>query len=147
MNKKEVGSRIRSIREALKLKQKEFCTKLNISDASLSELETGKYRPSFDFLNNLAKEYNANLYYMYFGKGKMFVDLAITSTVSEEDFVIDIEDVRKLYEHFEKSPYVQYSMLHHLRSLMLRQGDVVEKEIEEFEKKKQENQYPPHCVG
>ena len=136
MNKKEVGSRIRSIREALKLKQKEFCTKLNISDASLSELETGKYRPSFDFLSNIAKEYNANLYYLYFGKGKMFVDPATTSTVSEEDFVININDVRTLYEHFEKSPYVQYSMLHNLRLLMLKQGDLVAKEIEEFEKRK-----------
>lgn len=138
MNKKEVGSRIKSIREALKLKQKEFCTKLNISDASLSELETGKYRPSFDFLANIAKKYNANLYYIYFGKGKMFVDPAPVSTVSEEDFVISIDSVHKLYDHFEKSPYVQYSMLHHYRGLMIDKGEAIAKEIEMFEKKKQD---------
>lgn len=46
----ELGKRIRKVRNNLKLNQKEFGDNLNISDTSLSEIENGKHKPSYDFL-------------------------------------------------------------------------------------------------
>jgi transcriptional regulator with XRE-family HTH domain len=68
------AERLKLTRETLKLKQKEFAARLNISAASYSEIESGKYKPNYEFIYNLAKEFNVNLYYLLFGKGDMFLE-------------------------------------------------------------------------
>jgi len=67
------AGRLKKIREALKLRQKEIAQRLNISSPSYSELESGKYKPNFELISNLSREFNVNLYYLIFGEGDMFL--------------------------------------------------------------------------
>ncbi|MCK5057074.1 MAG: helix-turn-helix transcriptional regulator [Candidatus Aminicenantes bacterium] len=134
----EVGTRIRNIRKAIKLKQKEFVTKLHIADTSLSDIENGKHNPNFDFLVNLAQEFNVNLDYVFFGKGEMFADRTLSLPGRIEEFAVNINDVRKFLYHFERSPFIQYSVLTHFREMLTRSSQTISKEIEEYEKKQKE---------
>ena len=133
----EVGIRIRNIRKSLKLKQKEFVKKLLISDASLSDIENGKHKPNFDFLLNLAQEFNVNLDYVFFGKGEMFVDHALSLSGRIEEFAVNISDVRRFLYHFERSPIVQYAALTQFREILTRSSEAISKETEEYEKKRE----------
>ena len=61
-----IASRIRAVREALNLTQKQLAQRLNISGPTLSEFENGKLPPNFDFIFNIYREFNVNLYYLFF---------------------------------------------------------------------------------
>jgi len=135
MVKKEVGSRIRNIRKSLSLNQKEFGKRLNISDASLSEIETGKFKPGFDVLMNLVKEFNANLYYVFLGKGEMFLDPAISLPGRIDQYAVNVDHVRKFLYHFERSPFIQYAILSHFRQLIIENSKVISQDLDEHEKK------------
>ncbi len=71
----EFGKRIKQVLKHLKLTQKESAARLGISIASLSEIENDKYKPGHDFFYNMVKEFKVNLYYLYFGKGDMFIGI------------------------------------------------------------------------
>ena len=134
----EVGVRIRNIRKTLKLKQKEFVKKLHISDASLSDIENGKHNPNFDFLVNLAQEFNVNLDYVFFGKGEIFADHALSLPGRIEEFAVNVSDVRKFLYHFERSPFVQYAALTQFREIFTRSRETISNEIEEYEEKRED---------
>jgi transcriptional regulator with XRE-family HTH domain len=67
-------SRLKAIRHALDLSQKEFAGHIKISAPSYSEIETGKYKPKFDVIQKIGKAFNVNLYYLVYGEGEMFID-------------------------------------------------------------------------
>jgi transcriptional regulator with XRE-family HTH domain len=116
LNETDIGKRIKKIRKTLNLNQKKFGEVLNISDTSLSEIENGKHKPAFDFLYNITKVYQVNLYYLFFGKGDMFIDMnsaPITSRI--EDFAVNVDDVREFLQYFQQSPTLQYFILNHYR--------------------------------
>ena len=139
MKKIEVGKRIKTIRKTLNLNQKEFGNKLNISDTSLSEIENGKHMPGFDFLNNLAGECSVNLYYIFFGKGDMFVDANSYPVISRiEDFAVNVDDVKDFLQNFKQSPALQYFIMNHYRLFMLKERETIMRDIEESKKKRQE---------
>jgi transcriptional regulator with XRE-family HTH domain len=50
---KDFALRLKLTREALNLRQKEFAAGLNISATSYSEIESGKYKPNYEFLYNV----------------------------------------------------------------------------------------------
>lgn len=138
MVKKEVGSRIRNIRKTLKLNQKEFGKRLTISDASLSEIETGKFKPGFDVLMNLVTEFNVNLYYVFFGKGEMFLDPTVSLSGRIEEFAVNVNHVRKFLYHFERSPFIQYAVLTQFREMLIKNKEIISQDLEGYEKKQTE---------
>jgi len=71
---REVGERLRSIREKLNLMQKDFARELELSAPALSEIETGRNRAGIELLIKLSEKYNVNLYYVLLGKGEMFAN-------------------------------------------------------------------------
>jgi transcriptional regulator with XRE-family HTH domain len=133
--KKEVGNRIKNIRKSVNLNQREFGKRLNISGASLSEIETGKFKPGFDLLMNLVKEFNAKLDYVFFGKGEMFADRTLSLPGRIEEFAVNINDVHKFLYHFERSPFIQYSVLTHFREMLIKNSEIISQDLEEYEKK------------
>lgn len=137
----EVGNRIRQIRTALHLQQKEFAVRMGIAGASLSEIENGKYKPGYDFLYNAVKEFNVNLYYLLFGEGDMFRNPMEAMADRAGKFAVNIPEVRSFIDSFERSPFVQYSMLAHFRTLMLRDREIIEQDIAraETDRKPQES--------
>jgi transcriptional regulator with XRE-family HTH domain len=129
------GERIKLIRKTLKEKQVDFGKRLNISGASVSEIESGKYKPNYDFLINISKEYGVNLYYLLFGEGEMF-----TGTTSHPgpggDFAVKDEEVRRFFWYFERSSMVQLLILGHFQGIMLKDQESIDKEVEAYKKRR-----------
>lgn len=59
-----IGEKIKLIRRQHKMTQIEFAQNLGIFQGSLSEIESGKTKPSFDVLQILADKYFVDLYWL-----------------------------------------------------------------------------------
>jgi len=129
------GDRIKQIRLELKLRQQEFGEKLDISGPSLSEIETGKYKPGFELLVKLHKVFNVNLYYVLFGEGSMFEDPMISSLRRVEKYAKNTGDVREFLYYFERSGILQYAILSLYKKLMMSEKDLILREIDDYESK------------
>ncbi len=129
----DIASRIIHVRKTLKLKQKDFADRLGISGPSLSEIEKGKNKPNHDFLVNISREFNVNLYYLLFGEGEMFLDPTSPYVGRSEDSAGVNKDVRKFLWYFQRSPLVQYFVLGYFRSLLLKEKEAIEHEVKEYE--------------
>jgi len=127
------GARIRQIRKQLNLRQKEFAEKLKISGPTLSEIETGKFKPGYDLLVNLVKEFNVNLYYVLFEEGDMFIDPIFSSYNRARRYAVNVDDVREFLYHFERSPFLQYFIMELYQKKMLAEKDLILRQIEENE--------------
>lgn len=66
-NNLEIGSRIRSIREGMKLSRCSFAEKLNISEVFLSQVERGEKSISLNTLTNICNTTGASSDYILFG--------------------------------------------------------------------------------
>jgi transcriptional regulator with XRE-family HTH domain len=66
--KKKIAGRIKQVRKALKLKQKELANRLHVSGATLCETEAGKYYPGCEFLINIHRVFNVNLDFLLFSR-------------------------------------------------------------------------------
>lgn len=71
---KGIGERIRKVRNNFGLPQLDFCKSLNVSKPTLSDVENGKSKPSFDILFGLSSQFNVNLDFILYGIGPMFHD-------------------------------------------------------------------------
>ena len=63
-----IGNRIFTIRDSHHLTQEEFAGKLFVTPATISRYETDNRSPSIDFLVRLHKKFDADLYWVLFGK-------------------------------------------------------------------------------
>jgi transcriptional regulator with XRE-family HTH domain len=128
----EIGVRIRQIRTALHLQQKDFALRMGISGASLSEIENGKYKPGFDFLEKLSQDFNVNLHYVFFGEGEMFLG-AGRRYIQQVSFKGgSSEDLRKFFWYFDRSSIVHYHILSAFNSKLVEDISNIEKEVGEY---------------
>lgn len=134
----EIGKRIKQIRKALNQTQEDFGKSLATSKASLSEIETGKYKAGIELLEKLVKKYNVNLHFLITGEGDMFIPPTASSYDRAVKFAVNLEDVRDFLYHFERSSILQYFILNQYKTRMLEGGHLIEKEIKEKESKQQE---------
>jgi len=124
--------RLKKIREALNLNQKEFSSQLNISEASYSDFENGKHKPKYGFLYTLARKLNVNLYYLMFGEGEMFLDPAGSVFKNMGNILVNREEVSRFLWYFERSPLVQFSTMSNFRSILRREKETIEQEAAEY---------------
>ena len=66
----EIGSRIRSIREGMKLSRNSFSEKINISEVFLSQIERGEKSISLNTLINICNTTGFSSDYILFGNLK-----------------------------------------------------------------------------
>jgi transcriptional regulator with XRE-family HTH domain len=134
-NKNTVGNRVKQIRKALNIKGKDFAPRLKISGPSLSEIERGKYYPNFEFMVNISREFNVNLYYLIFGEGEMFIEPGkYTDLEILEDLVSSSSHIRKFLYYFERSDIIRFFVLSQFKQKLMSDKEMIEKEIAEFEK-------------
>lgn len=67
-------SRIKAVRKALKLSQREFGEKLGVSRDVISNLEYGRVQPKELFLRHICQLYHVNPKWLENGEGEMFQD-------------------------------------------------------------------------
>lgn len=124
-----IASRIRAIREALNLTQKQLARRINISGPTLSEFENGKHPPNFDFIYNIQREFQVNLYYLLYGEGEMFEERGGPLSLRLERLCKQNKDVTKLLEYFEKSEIIRYYLLSQFKHKLMLDRAIIEKEI------------------
>ena len=69
---KDVGLRVKAVRDKLNLKQGAYAKQLGISQSFLSYIEKGKRKPSYELLLSLLSILNINLHWLVSGAGDMF---------------------------------------------------------------------------
>lgn len=126
VSRTEFGVRLRDIRHHLDLKQTDFATRMGTSPNVISEIENGKYKPGFDMIGKFASVFNINLYYLFFGKGEMFIDLEsnVISPVSKTDLLPEAEE---FIDYFFNSRGFQYRMLSYFYQLKENEIDLLVK--------------------
>jgi len=62
-----LGSRIKMIRKTNRVNQETFANQIGISQATLSEVEQDKYKPSVDTITTLATHYGVNIEWLLLG--------------------------------------------------------------------------------
>jgi len=124
-----LGDRVREVRHELAMTQAEFAEKLDLSAAALSEIENDKYKPGHDFFYNMVKEFKVNLYYLYFGKGDMFIGIKEGGKEVVADFAVKNSEVEKFLWYFERSPIVQYFILGQFRRFFRKEQEEIEQDI------------------
>jgi DNA-binding XRE family transcriptional regulator len=134
MNKKNtIAGRIKSIRETLRLTQKELSQKIDVSITYICDVENAKYKPNCDFLENISCVFNVNLYWLLYGQGEMFLDPAILLGGQVGKYYVETGEVRNFLWYYQRSAIVQHSTMAHFYTLLIQQKQNIEKEIREYE--------------
>ena len=119
----------------LNIKGKDFAPRIKISGPSLSEIEKSKYYPNFEFMLNIAREFNVNLYYLVFGEGEMFIEPGKrTDMVILEELAGNSSHIRKFIYYFERSDIIRFFILSQFKYKLMLDREIIDKEISEFEK-------------
>lgn len=108
-----MSNRIKAVREALKLSQREFGEKLGVSRDVISNIEYNRVAPKELLLRHMCELYHVNPHWLETGDGEMFLDdpdetsrleeaLKIFKSLRPEFQDYALEQIRKLYELQDK---------------------------------------------
>lgn len=64
---------LKALRTELNLSAQKLADKIGSTQVSVSNYETGKYKPSFEFMEALHRVLNVNLNWFVSGQGEMFI--------------------------------------------------------------------------
>jgi transcriptional regulator with XRE-family HTH domain len=68
----EVSRRIKSLRESLKISQREFCKLLSLSGGYIGNIEARLREPNDRLIKLIVSEFSVNEEWLLYGKGQMF---------------------------------------------------------------------------
>jgi len=105
-----ISSRIKAVRKALNISQKDFCKGIYLSQSFYAKIETGA-RKSNDRVNELiSNKYNVNKEWLVTGKGSMFS--ASPPDVELEQLVGIINELDPLFREYIIRQIKQFAELH-----------------------------------
>ena len=84
--------RINQIRKSLKLSQEAFGSRLGVTGAAISRIESGDREPSEPVIRSICREYNVDYAWLKTGAGEMFEEPTIESDMSLIDDVMSGDD-------------------------------------------------------
>ena len=132
----ECGERLKKVRAQLKISQKDFAAHLGIAASYLSEIESGKTRPGYNFLIKLAEVFKVSSNWILLGTGGMFLTGENDWFMGRKDFGEQAESIRKLLDYFAKSPLVRLSVMAFASKFLLTNEVSIRKDIEKHQGKK-----------
>jgi transcriptional regulator with XRE-family HTH domain len=136
----EFGKRVKEIRRRLNISQKDFASTIGISSSSLSEIESGKTKPGYEFFKNITLEYNVNNQYLHTGKGDIFLDSdAENSSQKKIDFGENKKIIEEMIWYFNHVPVVKFAMLEFFKSYLFEKKEMIEEEIEKIQESDKDN--------
>lgn len=128
--RKQIGGRIKAIRQQLQYTQEEFAGHLQISNSNLSQVENGNLSPNFELLYNIAETFRVNLYHLIFGKGEVFKK----GSPGGDGFDFpelpkaEMEFLEDFLRYFYRSKVVRYSFMAFFTTFLLQNRKLLEKE-------------------
>jgi len=122
------GRRVRSIREALRLKQNEFAAGLELSEGYICQIEKGKGNPTYEFFYKLVSKYNVSLDYLSYGKGDLFIQRkkAVEENEGMFDSIDNIDDMLWFIDHSE---LFKFSILAEAKKFLYGNRTIIEEDI------------------
>lgn len=126
----DVGKRLKDLRRQLDISQKDFAAQLDISSSYLSEIESGKTKPGYNFLRLIAKTFRINPSWILLEEGDIFLDNEDGPNISEKDFGDATDRVKELLYYMKKSPLVQSTVLGFFIKFLYDNEDIINKDIE-----------------
>ncbi|MCU0288933.1 MAG: helix-turn-helix domain-containing protein [Acidobacteria bacterium] len=135
------GERVRNVRKALGLNQKELSRPLDITHSFLSEIENNKYKPGYEFFCYMFSKYNVNLHYLFSGTGEMFnpeLKPADSKPKPPPPAPGLITDENDLMWYIERSPFFKYLILGYACKAFYDNRTNIDKEIEKSEPKEKD---------
>jgi transcriptional regulator with XRE-family HTH domain len=134
-----LGQRIKELRLRLgNISQREFAAEIGMSHSYLSGVEKGKNSPGFPFFYNIATKFKVSLYYLFFGKGGIFLEDEdhIPEIHLETTFGDDGAEIKEMLWHMEHSKLVRHSMLSVFTKFLYENQDNIAKDIQRTKDKK-----------
>lgn len=109
-----IGERIGELIEALRIKKVRFAERLKIDQSYVTQLTTGKRKPSDRTISDICREFNVQEEWLRNGSGKMFIDFTedefskAAAALSNDMFVRSLiveywkldEDNKQLFRNF-----------------------------------------------
>lgn len=103
-----LGDRIRVIRKTNQLNQNEFSNLIGISQATLSELEQGKYNPSLETILSINKVFKTNLSWLLTGDSLERNESLHLFNVSLDDMEFKLIEMFRNLKDFDKEEIIQF---------------------------------------
>jgi len=126
----EIGKRVKSIREALNIPQKDFAASLNFTPSYLSQIERGKKNnPGIAIYLNIAKIYNVSLDFLFTGTGDMFLSSTLSSQKSRKSHTGKIESMEDLIWYMENSPFFKNVMMGIAFKIHIENEDIIKRSL------------------
>lgn len=98
-NRKKIGERLKQVRKALGLMQKDIAGKFGIGRTQMTNIEKGKTIPAY-LLHWLHLEHNVSIDWIFSGTGEMFV--------KKSKYHLD---VKRMIDDFEEHPEFMHRIL------------------------------------
>ena len=126
-----IGERVKEVRGALRLQQKEMAGGLKISASYLSEIESARAKPGPDFFIKFSRTYNVSLEYLLLGREPMFYEQnAQTSPEKEYTYKKDIDSIEELVWLMRQSPMFKNIILSYAAQIIMDKEPYIKKSLE-----------------
>jgi transcriptional regulator with XRE-family HTH domain len=112
------GQRVRTIRNCLKLTQKEFCKGLGITSQHLSDIELDIKKPCHDFFFNMITVYHVNVHFLLIGKGAIFLAEEKKEEIAPGIFKTGDHYIDTFLYHFFNTEMVRFNALFNFSKLV-----------------------------
>ena len=128
---KEVGLRLKELRQRLNMTQVQWGEKLGISGSAVAKHENGVTFPTVKMLNILSSQYNVSMDYLLCGRGTLFHENKDTSDSNRLKNIIkgDIE-LEELFSQVSSKSWVRHAVLSFFQRFKLENRELLEKELE-----------------
>lgn len=124
-----LGNRVKNIRKALHMSQKDFAASLRMSGSYLSEIESGKAKPGHEFFFKMSSAFNISLDFLFRGSGGMFVTGEEPTSPALREFVEDIENVDDLLWFIDHSPLFKFNLMGFATKFHYENEDLIKRNI------------------
>lgn len=138
----EVGRRLKDLRRALDISQKEFASRIDVTGSLLSEIESGRVKPGYNFLIAIAREYKVNPTWVLLDEGEMFLnnkDGHSGNSMNGNEFGDQTVQVKEMLWYLKYSSLVQSTVLSFFSKFLYENEQSIRKDIEKSGGSKIEN--------
>ena len=126
----QFGSRLREIRQRLKMTQEQLGKKLGVNASAVAKYEYEVTFPNIKMLNILASQYNVSMDYLVSGRGTLFYEDKDTPDSDRYKNIIDGDkEMEELFSLVSSISWVRYAVLSYFQRFKLEHRHLMEKEL------------------
>jgi transcriptional regulator with XRE-family HTH domain len=129
----EFGLRVRAVRKSLGLSQQKFAKKIGVSGPFMSEIETGKYKPGYEFFYNMMTLLNVNINYLMLGREPMFNPKEDLGNKPVKALYGPIQNGRELLWYMKRSKLFMHTLMGFATKFIYENKEYLKREIDDYQ--------------